>query len=77
VLVDDVESDTVTVTTVVITLDEVPAMTVVTTVSVMTAAPVVANNEAVVMPVLDVPLTVSAVVEIEAEALLVSTIGVI
>jgi hypothetical protein len=77
VLVDDVESDTVTVTTVVRTLDEVPVRTVVTTVSVVTAAPVVANNEAVVMPVLDVPLTVSAVVEIVAEALLVSTMGVI
>ena len=76
-LVDDVESDTVIVTTVVITLDEVPAMTVVTTVSVTTAAPVVANNEAVVMPVLDVPLTVSAVAEIEADALLASTRGVI
>ena len=75
-LVEEVEPDTVVVMTVVTTSDDVPITTVVTTVSVTTAAPMVANNEAVVMPVSDVPLTVRAVAEREAEVLLASTRGV-
>lgn len=70
-----VESETVTVTTDVMTLEEVPAIIVVTTVSV-TTAPVVANRTAVVTPAFDVPLYVRALVALavmEADTLALST----